>query len=401
MANDTLIINPHPEPVAAQQGTQFPNFASFLAWVSQHWHDPQVLQHAQWLINPFVAMAQRKPKDAEAWRTAAWRVPDGYGEAGSKAPEPLTLRWLDEEGAKRLIRAAPPDSELPLGGLTELDAGTAQVIAGHKGALDLSGLRQLSPAVASALEAHSGLILLDGLQSIGGSLVPLVRRRTTPRGSTQPGLSLGGLSRINAHDAHLLAQVQGDLLLNGLHELDAQQAGWLAQRQGDGDKKLGTLHLDGWQHPSPAALQALAAYRGPLSLGAWVPPRQGAPDHWKALASEARDGLSLGAISSLSEANTQALATLQLKRLYLPGVTSLDTTLVEHLGGMVLLALVLDNVEHATAQQIRRLVQLQHRETSTSGLSMARLALTPDVRAELTRHKKLLDPLYGRVYEGS
>jgi hypothetical protein len=311
----------------------------------------------------------------------------------------LTLRWLDASGAKRLLSETDPESELQLSGLTELDADTAQVISAHKGALDLSGLRQLTRAVVTALEAHTGLIRLDALQNLGGSLVPLVRRRTTPRGSTQPGLSLGGLTRINAHDAYLLAQVQGDLLLNGLKEINTEQATWLTQRQGDGDKKLGTLHLDGWQHPSPAALQALAAYRGSLSLGAWFPPKEGAPDHWKALASEARDGLSLGAIASLTEANAQALAKLQLKRLYLPGVTSLDTTLVEHLGSMVLLALVLDNVEHATAQQIRRLVQLQHKDSSTSGLSMARLVLTPEVRAELTRHKKLLDPLYERVYE--
>ncbi|WP_395668234.1 hypothetical protein [Rhodoferax sp.] len=399
MSTDTLIVNPHPDPVLAQQSAQFPNFAAFLAWVSHHWHDPQVLQHAQWLISPFVAMAQRNPKSAEAWRTAAWRVPESYGTLSSPEQPPLTLRWLDASGAKRLLSETDPESELQLSGLTELDADTAQVISAHKGALDLSGLRQLTRAVVTALEAHTGLIRLDALQNLGGSLVPLVRRRTTPRGSTQPGLSLGGLTRINAHDAYLLAQVQGDLLLNGLKEINTEQATWLTQRQGDGDKKLGTLHLDGWQHPSPAALQALAAYRGSLSLGAWFPPKEGAPDHWKALASEARDGLSLGAIASLTEANAQALAKLQLKRLYLPGVTSLDTTLVEHLGSMVLLALVLDNVEHATAQQIRRLVQLQHKDSSTSGLSMARLVLTPEVRAELTRHKKLLDPLYERVYE--
>lgn len=390
MANDTLIINLHPEPVPAQHDTRFPNFASFLAWVSDHWHDPHVLQHAQWLISPFVAMAQRNQKGAEAWRTAVWRVPEGYGAPGSQGREPLTLRWLDAEGAKRLLSATHPESELQLGGLTELDAATAQVIAGHKGTLDLSGVRHLPPAVASALETHNGLIRLDGLKTLGGSLVPLVRRRTTPRGSTQPGLSLGGLTRINAHDAHLLAQVQGDLLLNGLNDIDPQQANWMTQRQGDGDKKLGTLHLDGWQHPSPVALQALAAFRGPLSLGAWVPPKEGALDHWKALASEPRDRLSLGAIASLTEANAQDLAKLRLKRLSLPAIAVLDATTVEYLGTMVLLTLSLDGVVSATAPLIRRLVQLQ--DKNISGLSLAGLVITPEVRAELEAHSNLKAP---------
>ncbi len=400
MAIDTVIINHNPPAVHALQSLRFRDFASFVAWVGSHWHDSQALQHAQWLISPFVAKAQRGQAGADVWRTASWLLPEGYGALGSTGMDPVALRWLDADAASRLLQATQPEEELELHGLTELDAPTAQVLAGHKGSLNLSGLRELTPEVSTALSSHLGLIRLDGLEAVGGSLAPLALRRG-PRGTAQPGLSLGGLTRLNPVIADLLAQVQGDLHLNGLRDVDAQQAQWLSQRQGDSDKRLGTLHLDGWQHPSPEALQALAAYRGTLSLGAWVPPKDGASEHWKALATEARDGLSLGAITSLSEANAQALAKLQLKRVYLPGITSLDTHLVEHLGSMVLLALVLDRVEHATAQQIRRLVQLQHKDSSTSGLSMARLKLTPDVRAELTRHKKLLDPLYERVYEDS
>jgi hypothetical protein len=397
MAIDTLIINPNPQPMASQQTLRFIDFSAFLAWVSTHWHDQQALQHAQWLISPFVSQAHRR-QNANVWRTAAWVVPTSTDQFNRVAPE--ALRWLDAEGARRLLEVVEPQGVLTLSGLTDMDVATAQVLANHAGTLDLSGLRQLPPEVSMALSAHQGLIHLDGLSAIGGSLAPLVRRRG-PRGSAQPGLSLGGLSRLDAVGADLLTQVQGDLILNGLTQVTEQQAQWLAQRKGDSDKKLGTLHLDSWHRPSPAALAALSAYKGPLSLGTWVPGGSGEPDCWDALSKASRESLSLGAVTALSEPNAKALANLDLKRLYLPGVLQLDALLIEHLGNMVLQRLSLDGVTHASAAQIRRLVQLQHKDSSTSGLSMANLVLTPEVKAELMRHKKLLDPLYDRVYAGT
>lgn len=389
MLADTLIINPHPHPPHDRSVQRCGDFSEFLRWVSEHWHDREALREAQWIISPFVAMAQRNPGAANLWREQPWRVPPV--DAAGRLPQvaPAALRWLDADGARALLSTTGPAAELQLAGLTELDAATAQALATFGGTLDLSGLTDLQPEVSTALAAHMGIIRLDSLAAIGGSVAPLVRRRA-PRGSTQPGLSLGGLTRITAHDAQFLAQVQGDLYLNGLTHVDAQQAQYLAQRQGDGDKELGTLHLDCWQQPSAAALQALGAYRGPLSLGAWVPPPAGAPDLWTALASAPREGLALGAIQSLSEVNAQELAKLELDHLYLPSIQQLDATLIEHLGAKPLLTLALDGVVHATAAQVRRLAHLQN--LTLSGLSMASLELTPEVRAELFKHANLQSP---------
>lgn len=399
MASDTLIVNNDPQPALPDHEIRFADFPAFLSWVRTHWHDQQALQHAQWVVSPYVAQAQRARVDVDSWRTAPWLYPRSESsQANLGTLVPSALRWLDASSARSLVSYQDAESELSLSGLTELDSDTAQQLAAFAGTLDLSGLRRLTPEVATQLAAHAGLIKLDGLRSIGGTLVPLVRRRGA-RGGVQPGLSLGSLRRISPQDAHLLAHVQGDLHLNGLADLDVQQAKLLAQRQGDHDKKLGTLHLDGWAHPSPDALQALGAYRGPLSLGAWTPPATAsAQPIWSALASAPRESLSLGGVSTLKEADAQALAALQLKRLYLPGIHELGAGVIEYLGGMVLQRLALDGVRKASAVQIRRLVQLQHKDTSTSGLSMASLELTPEVRAELMRHKKLLDPLYDRVY---
>jgi hypothetical protein len=397
MTHETPILHLDSQPVHALQQTRFRDFQAFRDWVTAHWHDPQALRHAQWLISPFVAQAMRDRPQTDAWRQSPWVLDATEQARGAQALAACALRWLDAEAARALVAANADAAELPLFGLTELDASTAQALAAFGGALDLSGLRSLAPDVAVALAGHKGLIRLDGLEekAINGTLIPLARRRAA-RGHAQPGLSLGGLSQITDYVMQFLAQVQGDLYLNGLTDLDAPQARRLAQRQGDPDKQLGMLHLDGWPHPHAAALQALAAYRGPLSLGAWAPPSEGAPELWSALRSAPRDGLSLPAIATLSEANAKELAQLKLKHLYLPKVAQLDTDLVEHLGCMVLQRLALDGVTDAPAVRIKRLVDLQN--PSLSGLSMAVLVLTDAVRAELMRHKKLLDPLYERVY---
>lgn len=395
MGIDTVIINPHPLPSASHTGKQFESFSNFVRWVQQHWHDHDVLRHAQWVLSPFVAQGLRGHTTTEAWRTAPWCMPK-HG-ADTALIVPSGLRWLDEAGARTLLDMVGEGVELRLPGITEIDACTAKVLAAFGGTLDLSGLRALTPEVASALASYQGLIRLDGLQSIGGSLVPLVRRRS-PRGATQPGMSLGGLTKMTEESAHLLAQVQGELHLNGLTSLDEQQAHWLAQRKGDADKKLGTLHLNRWATLNAGALRALCAAGGSLSLGAWVPAANGAPDLWAAMAKTPFDSLTLGSVATLTEANARGLASLSLKRLYLPGIQTLDADLVEHLGGMVLLRLALDGVVQATAAQVRRLVQLQHRDAVISGLSMASLALTPEIRAELIRHKKLYAPTDEQLY---
>lgn len=402
MTIDTLLIDPNPRPESTLQATQFSDFSAFLAWVGAHWHDTCALQHAQWLISPFVAIGQRRPADAHVWRQARWRLPENPASLASCSVQTSALRWLDAAGASRLLQAVPAEQELHLDGLTELDVATATVLATHKGALDLSGLRTLTPALADALAGHIGLLRLDGCRLDAsatelfarGWLVPLVRRRAE-RGSPQPGLSLGGVTTLDAPLAELLCQVQGELHLNGLDHLTPQQAQWLAQRQGDADKALGPLHLDRWQSPDAQALKALAAYAGPLSLGAWGPPDTGADAQWQALAAAKRDGLLLAGITALSANNAKALAQLPIKRLSLPGILQLSPVLIECLGSKPLQRLALDGVRSASAEQIRRLVELQNADTS--GLSMASLELTPELRAELKDHRRLFEPLKSRV----
>ena len=398
MTHETFLTNVSPQPSPMHQGQQFRGFAEFLAWVQQHWHDASALQHAMAVVHPFVM--QGLQGDVQTWRNAPWVWPEA-GLPGQPPQGTNMLRWLYADGATSLLDASPAGAQNNLTGLTELDGPTAQVLARHPGPLNLSGVRALSFDASSALAEHGGLLLLDGLApredgSLGGIIAPLVERRAAERGKAQPGLSLCSLKNITEEDGDLLSRVQGPLMLNGLSTLDARQATLLAQRKGDPGKPLGTLHLDGWRNPSAEALQALASYGGPLSLGAWVPAAEGAPEQWQALAGARFQSLALPAITSLSLPNLQALAALSVKRLYLPGITVLTDDLVETLGTMQLLRLALDGVQNATDRHIRQLVDLQN--TDTSGLSMASLELTPQLQAELTRHQKLLEPLFSRVY---
>lgn len=396
MAIDTVIINHNPPAVHALQSLRFRDFASFVAWVGSHWHDSQALQHAQWLISPFVTKAQRGQAGADAWRTACWLLPEGYGGPGSTGMEPLALRWLNADAASRLLQATPPEAELQLYGLTELDAPTAQVLAGHKGGLNLSGLRELTPEASTALSSHLGLIRLDGLEAVGGSLAPLALRRG-PRGTAQPGLSLGGLNRLNQLSATLLADVQGDLHLNGLRDVDAQQAQWLGLRRGDSDKPLGTLFLDGWDKPSVEALQALAAYEGPLSLGGWRPQVKGEEALWSCLQQSQREAITLGGVTALDHVQLKVLAQMPVDSLHLPGIRQLTQAIVDHLGPKELSDLSFDGVQTVSAPLIRALVQMQNK--NTSGLAMAALELTPEVRAELKEHHRLEEKLRVRVHQ--
>jgi hypothetical protein len=195
--------------------------------------------------------------------------------------------------------------------------------------------------------------------------------------------------------ADLLARVQGDLHLVGLRTIDAQQAHWLTQRKGDTDKPLGTLFLDGWDKPTSEALQALAAYVGPLSLGGWEPQPAGDEALWQCLQQAPREALTLGGITSPNDAQIKALAQLPVVSLHLPGIRQLTQALVDHLGPKEFFVLSFDGVQTVSPQLIRALVQMQNR--NTSGLAMASLALTPEIRAELKQHENLEESLRARV----
>jgi hypothetical protein len=373
------------------------SYAALTEWITQHWHQPQALQQAIALLQPFVQQHTRamrsKPSSivSEPWRSAAWTVPGQQHSAIGQEPQlqPTALRWLDDpQHAQTLVDTLTTQALLDLSGLTTLSAPVAQVLAGFSGTLDLSGLSTLEPDAAQALAAHRGLIRLDGLPRLGGFIVPLVQRRI-PRqpdqpSVEQPGLSLQGLQQLSGEDAHYLSHVQGDLDLGGLQSISAQLAGALTRRNASTDLPLGWLRLDGWQNPGADALKALAPYSGPLSL----PLEQGSNlnNLLSQLKQQPRAALALPRLQSLNVPLCELLASLPVQEMHLNGVQALDRPCAVVLAKAQWVALHLGGVSTLTPEVAAAL--LQQNEFGTA-LHMDKLQPSPELQRVLQKHEHL------------
>lgn len=203
------------------------------------------------------------------------------------------LTRLDAETAAALAKFNGGDENttatLSLNGLTRLDAETAAALARYRGALLLGGLKSLDAATATAL---AGLESLDAdtaaalaslrsesisLQGLGrldadaaGALAAcagqwLILGRDMPLDaatiralSTFAGhLSLGSLTTLDADTLEALAAFRGKCLsLDGVRTLEVDTARAVAKFSCD------SLRLHGMAKLDPAAITALAAFRG-------------------------------------------------------------------------------------------------------------------------------------------
>ncbi len=383
------------------------SYAALTEWITKHWHQPQALQQAIALLQPYVQQHTRATRSktasivSEPWRSAAWTVPGQQHSAIGQEPQlqPAALRWLDDpQHAQTLVDTLATQAVLDLSGVTTLSAPVAKVLAGFGGTLDLSGLSTLEPDAAQALAAHRGLIRLDGLQRLGGFIVPLVQRRI-PRepdqpSTEQPGLSLQGLQQLSGEDAHYLSHVQGDLDLGGLQSISTQLASALTRRNASTDLPLGWLRLDGWQNPGAEALKALAPYSGPLSL----PLEQGSNlnNMLSQLKQQPRAALALSRLQSLNLPLCELLASVPVQEMHLSGVQALDRPCAVVLAKAQWVALHLGAVQTITTEVAAAL--LYQNEFGTA-LHMDKLQPSPELQRVLQKHEHLDGELANWVWE--
>lgn len=381
---------------------QFSNYAALTDWIALHWHDPAALQNAQALLTPFIARQARAGNlnAAEPWRNHAWSVQQQSStetQVGAVLQAPA-LRWLDSPtDAQKLLQAFAAHDELDLSGLTELPASVAAVLAGFAGTLNLSGLTALTPELAQGLANHRCLIRLDGLQDLR-YLEPLAMRQI-PRepgqpSATQPGLSLRGKTCLSVEEAYTLSHVQGDLDLGGLQNITPELAGALTRRQARADLPMGWLRLDGWHNPQLQALQALAAYTGPLSLA--LEANTALKACLALLATHAtRDGLALPRLQSLSVDVCEQLAKVPVREMHLNAVLTMDRPCALVLAKAPWAGLQLNGLTTMTPETAAAFL-LQNEYGTT--LLMEGMQVSPDLRKILQKHEHLDGALGQRVW---
>lgn len=231
-----------------------------------------------------------------------WEIPEDTNAIESLTPEQareIAGRFL---GVSITVPFSPVDGNgvfnfaLPLNGLTELDAATAEALAryGDPGCIALNGVRTLPEDVGRALAKTPSFALL-----------------------------LNGITKLEPATARSLAEYRGDLHLNGLEDLPTEVAKEIGQY------RAGCLSLGGLKTLSPEAAKELAKYRG-----SW---------------------LGLNGLTTLSGEAARELATFKGDDLCLDSVTDLSPEAATALGSFCGSAIELDSVTLLSEQTARSL----------------------------------------------
>jgi hypothetical protein len=183
--------------------------------------------------------------------------------------------WLRFERLKRISAEAAAvlaerhqDGMLSLA-LGELPPAVAVQLARIRSPLFLNSLKEISDEAAVALGRHAGWLTLNGLRRLSAVAATELSRHQPIRQYHlwTNCLGLDGLGQLSEEAAGSLVDFQGELSLGGLKKLPVAVARMLAARTPMKDLiRDASLKIDGLPTVSADAAEAIAAYRGGLSL---------------------------------------------------------------------------------------------------------------------------------------